>query len=95
MREWGVRWVEVTNGREGNEVVMGQLEVEEEDIGTGVPLIPAYVEWPGVAEDVDGERPIDLFMLFVTTPMLEHIVGQTNECQPVPRRQRPGSSLQG
>ena len=74
----GVRCVEVRNEREGNEAVVGQQEVEEEDIGTGVPPIPAYVEWPGVAEDVDGERPIDFFKLFVTTPMLEHIVGQTN-----------------
>ena len=74
----GVRCVEVGNEGEGNEVVVGQQEVEKEDTETGVPLIPAYVEWPGVAEDVDGERPIDLFKLFVTTPMLEHIVGQTN-----------------
>ena len=94
----GVRCVGVENEGEGNEVVVGQQEVEEEDTETRVPLIPAYVEWPGVAEDVetripliptyvewpgvaedvDGERPIDLFKLFVTTPMLEHIVGQTN-----------------
>ena len=74
----GVRCVGVGNEGEGNEVVVGQQEVEEEDTETRVPLIPAYVEWPGVAEDVDGERPIDLFKLFVTTSMLEHIVGQTN-----------------
>ena len=73
MENEGVRCVLV-----GNEVVVGQQEVQEEDTETGVPLISVYEKWPGVAKDVDEERPIYLFKLFVTTPMLVHIVGQTN-----------------
>ena len=52
----------------------------EDQMDTVNPSIPQYTGQPGISVPISGDRPHDLFSLFVDRNMLQHIVEQTNLC---------------
>ena len=51
---------------------------DNEEMDAVIPSIPSYTCQPGITMPISGDRPLDIFSLFVDRNMLQHIVDQTN-----------------